>query len=389
MKTLFILVLSIISNLFCSQEKFDIVTFQPPKNWAKSSTAETLTFSKDDTNGNFCVMTLYKSIEAGNDAKKNFDISWKSLVQEILKTSNAIMQPSANHNGWETQIGSAPFDKEGLKGAAILMTSSKNSKMMNILILTNTENFQKEMETFLESVTFMKMENSNSKPNLSNVNSMKKSTEKPILWANMKYMPKDFYDVTAGTKPITDFYVVYPNGDYLPNAPYEGIINLDKSVQPESWGKLMMNGNKGKFKNNYDEIAVTQKTEIYMEKDGYTHGFHKCLSVDGARLEGFYTHVAPNWGKDPKLNYLDNSGCQFVIEFKKDGTFNDKGIFSTNLNHCSGGKGTYSIENYTITLKYGDGRVVQRLFSAPPTRNISNYDETVFVGGTPYYKKVK
>jgi hypothetical protein len=59
------------------------------------------------------------------------------------------------------------------------------------------------------------------------------------------------------------------------------------------------------------------------------------------------------------------------------------------LNNCTGGKGTYSIENYTITLKYGDGRVVQRLFSAPPTRNISNYDETVFVGGTPYYKKVK
>ena len=68
-----------------------------------------------------------------------------------------------------------------------------------------------------------------------------------------------------------------------------------------------MSGNKGKFKNNYDEIAVTQKTEIYMEKEGYTHGFHKCLSVDGARLEGFYTNVAPNWGKDPKLNYLDNS----------------------------------------------------------------------------------
>ena len=44
--------------------------------------------------------------------------------------------------------------------------AATNSKMMNILILTNTENFQKEMETFLESVTFMKMENSNSKLHL-------------------------------------------------------------------------------------------------------------------------------------------------------------------------------------------------------------------------------
>ena len=387
MKTLFILVVSTISNLFFSQENFDIVTFQPPKNWAKSSTAETLTFTKETNAGNFCLITLYKSVEAGNDAKKNFDISWKSLVQETLKTSNAIMQPSANDNGWETQIGSAPFNKEGLQGAAILMTSSKNSKMMNIMILTNTDIFQNEMETFLESVTFMKVENS--KLNSSEANSINKSSQKPVLWANMRYMPKDFYDVTTGTKPITDFYVVYPNGDYLPNAPYEGIVNLNKSIQTESWGKFAMKGNKGKFKNKYDEVAVTQKTENYMEKDGYTHGFYKCLSVDGAKLEGFYTHVAPNWGKDPKLNYLDNPGCQFVIEFRKNGTFDDRGIFSSSTYSCKSGKGTYSIENYTITLKYDDGRVVQRLFSAPPTRNISNYDETVFIGSTSYYKKVK
>jgi hypothetical protein len=115
------------------------------------------------------------------------------------------------------------------------------------------------------------------------------------------------------------------------------------------------------------------------------------MDVDGLRIEGAYTHVSPDWGKDPKLNYLDGSGCQFVIHFKKDGTFDDKGIFfnggDPNTNNCQGGKGTYSIENFTITFTYSDGRVVHRLFSAPPTRNPFTYNETYYIGHAAYYRK--
>ncbi len=170
--------------------------------------------------------------------------------------------------------------------------------------------------------------------------------------------------------------------------PHEGLINVNRSYQPESWGKFTIRGTKGRFKNNYDEVAVTKKSSTYMEKDGYSYGFHRFLPVDGLRFEGAYTHVSPDWGKDQKLNYLGGSGCQFAIYFKKDGTFDDKGIFSTNPSNCSSGKGTYSIENFTITFKYNAGRVVYRLFSAPPTRNPTTYDETIYIGHTAHYKKV-
>lgn len=388
MKYAILILQLILFSCTSAQEKFDIMTFHSPKGWAKSSTPETLTFSKEDANGNFCLITLYKSIAGGNEAKTNFDISWKALVQEQLGTVAATMQPHVVDNDWETQIGSAPFEKEGLKGAAILITSTKNSLMTNILVLTNSDLFQIEMERFLESITLtgtsdFNQNNISSTPSQASFN----SKESPELWANMRYIPKDYYDITAGALPVTDYYVVYPNGDYFPDAPYEGLNKLNKSVNSESWGKLTMKGSKGRFKNNYDEISVTKKTQTYMEKEGYTHGFYKCLSVDGARLEGAYTHVAPNWGRDPQLNYINGSGCQFAIYFKKDGTFDDRGIFSSTLNNCVSGNGTYSIENYTITFRYNDGRVVQRLFSAPPTRNISQYDEVVYIGRTSYYKK--
>lgn len=386
----YLILILILSNFSCTnaQEKFDIITYPSPNGWAKSSTLDTMTFSQEDSNGNFCLITLYRSIDAGNNAKSNFDLSWESLVQEQLGTGKAEMQPPSTDDGWETQVGSAPFEKEGLRGAAILLTSTQNSRMVNILVLINSDAFQSEMETFLSSLDIAQTSTSQPNSNSNSVKNPSKSTkEKPELWANMRYVPKDYYDVTAGTKPISDYYIIYPNGDYYPDAPYEGLHNFDKSVNAESWGKFTMNGSKGRFKNNYNDIPVTKKSEIYMEKDGYTHGFHKCMPVDGVRLEGFYTHVAPNWGKDSQLDYLDGAGCQFTIQFKKDGTFDDKGIFSSSTYDCTGGKGDYSIENYTITLRYNDGRIVQRLFTAPPSRTISNYDETIYIGTTAYYKK--
>ena len=388
----YLILLLILSNFSCTnaQEKFDIITYTSPNGWSKSSTPDTMTFSKEDPNGNFCLITLYRSIDAGNDSKSNFDLSWASLVQEQLGTGKAEMQPPSSDNGWETQVGSASFEKEGLQGAAILLTSTQNSRIVNILILMNSEAFQPEMETFLSSLDIAQTNIAKANSNPSKVKNPANGTKgKPELWANMRYVPKDYYDAAAGTKPISDYYVIYPNGDYYPDAPFEGLHNFDRTVNAESWGKFTISGSKGRFKNNYDDIPVTKKSEIYMEKDGYTHGFHKCLPVDGAKLEGFYTHVAPNWGKDPQLNYLDEAGCQFTIQFKNDGTFIDNGIFSTSTYNCVSGKGTYSVENYTITFQYDDGRVVQRLFTAPPTRNIASHDETLYLGKTPFYKKLK
>ncbi|WP_147273653.1 hypothetical protein [Pedobacter chinensis] len=372
----------------CQQkELFDMVAYTAPKGWQKSVKPGTLSFTKETPKG-FCIITLYKGVEAGIDAQTNFDISWQSLMQETLGTGKATMQPGSTDNGWESRIGSAPFEKNGIKGAAILISSSKNGKLINISSMTNTDAFQKEMETFFGSLV-LKGEatkaNDLGPDNIQRKNTAAadKSTGKPELWMNRRIATS----IYANPKTLDDLYLIYPNGDYFPNVPYEGLINVNRSFQPESWGKFTMQGNKGKFKNKYDEIAVTKKSDIQMEKDGYSYGFYKFLPVDGLRIEGAYTHVSSDWGKDPKLNYLSDPGCQFVIHFKKDGTFDDKGIFSTNKNNCIGGKGTYSIEDFTITFRYNDGRVVYRLFTAPPTRNPATYNEAYYIGHTAYYKK--
>lgn len=389
MKTLFFLLcLLAFTSCDAQNQTFDIVSFAPPKGWQKSEKAETVSFSKEEASKGFCIITVYKSIDGDADAKKNFEISWEHLIQNIMGTGSPVMQPATTDNGWETLMGSAPFEKDDLKGAAILISSTKQSRFLNIIVITNTNAFQKEMEGFLESVTFIKTAGTEKNPVQKNtVSSSGNSKDKPELWAGRRLINSDPFDAASTLKTTTDYFVIYPNGDYLQNVPYEGLNTLTKSYAPQSWGKFTLQGNKGRFKNNYDEIKVTKKSATHMEKDGYNYGLYKCLPVDGLRLEGAYTHVAPGWGKDSKLDYLNGAGCQFVIYFKKDGTFDDRGIFSTNLNNCVGGSGTYTIENYTITFTYDDGRVVQRLFSAPPTRDPKTYDKVFYMGQTPYYKR--
>ena len=49
-----------------------------------------------------------------------------------------------------------PYESEGTKGIAVLVTASSNEKMVNMIILTNTNVYEKEMAAFIESISLKK-----------------------------------------------------------------------------------------------------------------------------------------------------------------------------------------------------------------------------------------
>ena len=371
----------------CAQQQlFDIVGYTVPLGWSKSQKPETLTFTKE-TGNNFCIVTIYKSIDATNNAQNNFDFAWKSLVQGRLNISGqATMQPGSTDSGWETKLGNATFEKDGVKGVVMMINSSRNRKAVNIIVLTNTTIFQKDLEQLLEGIDLNATLINKKEPVTATAT---KTTSKPELWVNRRILYHYGSVIDGNNIIVKDFIVIFPNGDFNPNVPYQGLIGFTPSQQPESWGKFTMQNKKGRFKSKYDDFTVTKKSEVHMEKDGYTYGFYKCLPVDGMTFQGVYNSVSPLWGQDPKLDYLNGPGCQYVIYFNKDGTFEDRGIFYGGSGNCLGGKGRYHIENFTITFNYSDGRSLTRLFAAPPTRNLAAYNETIYIGHTPYYKKAK
>ena len=161
-KTELILALIFISFIsFAQQQTFDITTFTSPKGWEKQNSESAVQFSKEDVStGGYCMITVFKAVPGTTNSKENFDLAWTSVVKEMVAVSTqAEMQSPATENGWEVQSGYAPFESDGNKGIAVLVTSSGFEKMVNIIILTNTDTYEKDVTAFLESVNLKKLPN--------------------------------------------------------------------------------------------------------------------------------------------------------------------------------------------------------------------------------------
>ena len=139
-------------------DTFDIASFQPPKGWHKQATPNSIQLSTEDkANGSYCLITLFKSLPGTNNSRENFDAAWQTVVKGMVNVSTAPQMASpATDDGWEIQSGFSPFEKGGEKGIAMLVTASGFGKMVNVLILTNTQAYEQNISAFLESISLKK-----------------------------------------------------------------------------------------------------------------------------------------------------------------------------------------------------------------------------------------
>jgi hypothetical protein len=142
------------------RENFDVLTFRSPAGWAKRASETSFQLSTEDkTKGTYCLITLFKSVPANGDPKKNFEAAWQTVVKSVVNpAAEPQMLPSNNKEDWQVEGGFAPFEKDGEKGAAVLLTLSGYGRMVNILVLTNTTDQEPTVTAFLESVSLQKLE---------------------------------------------------------------------------------------------------------------------------------------------------------------------------------------------------------------------------------------
>src|SRR6476620_4603138 len=151
---------SLCLNVFAqAPEIFDVSSFRAPNGWSKQVGNDAIQFSKTDSAGNYCLATLFKSVPGIGTPKQNFEAAWKSIVEETVSVSSSPQMMDADAKGeWLLAGGFAPFEKDGTKGIALLYTASGYGKMVNALILTNTQAFEPELTAFLNSISFKKLE---------------------------------------------------------------------------------------------------------------------------------------------------------------------------------------------------------------------------------------
>lgn len=146
-----------LSSLAQTPEAFDIATFRSPKGWNKQVGEDAIQFSTADNASNFCLVTLFKSVPGLGSPKENFEAAWKTIVKETVSVSSAPQMMDADNKGeWLLAGGFAPFEKDGAKGVAVLYTATGYGKMVNALVLTNTQAFEPDVTAFLNSISFKK-----------------------------------------------------------------------------------------------------------------------------------------------------------------------------------------------------------------------------------------
>ena len=184
-----------------------------------------------------------------------------------------------------------------------------------------------------------------------------------------------YWDYSSGQSPR--YVVFYDDGTFMFKLPKNGFIGFDK-VQDKNnnkdrniWGTYTFSSGSGTWK--YDNEGVANTGTITLENDGgldlgttlYSK-FYRCASVDDYGLNGSYS----SYGSSSELdNRFKPGDARPVINFKTDGTFVDEGLFTIHmsLNNPIGaenpGSGTYVLKDFTLILRYSDGRTKQMGFS--------------------------
>jgi len=234
-----------------AQETFDITTFQPPKGWTKQAGADGIQFSIADKES-YCLVTLFKSIAGLGNAKENFDAAWATIVKDMVTVSSAPqMFPADTKGEWQLAGGFSTFEKDGQKGVAVLYTASGYGKMVNALVLTNTQAYEPAITAFLNSISFKKPEGASAAPAAANAESAKAivGTWGQNLGAHMSY-----------GDPVAAGIAGYSKDQYTFNA--DGTYKFVSKTFRMSYDKIILVIENGTYQINGDTLAIKPQKSV-------------------------------------------------------------------------------------------------------------------------------
>src|SRR5436190_20601252 len=111
-----ILSLLLTQNVFCQTETLDIVTYTPPKGWAKTFKEGAVVFSDvNKTTNTFCVLTIHSATASAGSPEKDFANEWKTLVVIPHKAADNPKTETEIRDGWTLISANAPVESEGTK----------------------------------------------------------------------------------------------------------------------------------------------------------------------------------------------------------------------------------------------------------------------------------
>ncbi len=268
--------------------------------------ANAVQFTKQ--NGNqVAIMMLFKSLPTTKDSKTTFDASWDSIVKELLtKVDAPKMMPVEDKNGWTIESGAAIGEKDGDKLVAMLLSATGGGKVVNLLVLYNSESFQTDIESFISSINLPKVNNANTSKVETN-NSATNNASLVGLWVHYNtestgLNSNGFHMLTGGY--MRREYLLKADGTYVFRAK-DWMVYVKDILYIYETGKWSVNGNQL-------TITPTQgKGEWWSKSGSRTNEWGNFVKASAYKLEkNSYTFELHNTGNELKIKLRTNKATE-------------------------------------------------------------------------------
>lgn len=228
------------------KETFDLATYTIPAGWQNKSTDYAAGYVMTNSQkGTYLQVGIYKSTASKGNVTADFESEWQDLIVKPYKpTTEPELTPSQSENGWDAQGGVAPFPFNGQQSLAMLVTMSGHGRCMSIVILTNTDEFQRSVDQFLESIDLKKPE-TNSQPVIPVpvvVNEPKAIPAKPAVSSGFQFVTTNFDD--GWTSTIQEDWVNVVKGSirvllHYPTSKIDDSSSDFKVITTNAWNTLV------------------------------------------------------------------------------------------------------------------------------------------------------
>jgi hypothetical protein len=391
--------------LAAQTQSFGITSFTPPSGWDSALGGDHITFTFiDQSAGSYVMLAVYESTSRSGDPEKDFASEWKNVVVKSFSEAPAPRSVSnRTKSGLEFREGGANVSKNGAVSYVRLMVFPSERKMFSVLAVASHqgafEGKQAVVRSFLDSMKIAAQPASTGRPPVTLGTSSSGSSGAigaggaPRSGSGITGVWLGFKANYPSYEPRPRWYVFYEDGTVFEDLPRSGLAGFNRQVsktdsgQHSYWGSYSVAGSSATITKpgvNYPEkIVVENPGKIKI--DGLY--FNRCRPVDGLRLQGAWTSYAnPN---DPSLDRLPR-GKSPVFHFTSDGKFIDDGVLAVFLSegHADqAGSGEYEIRDFTLVLRYSDGRIKTLAFSGLCPGDASTSNDLIFIGRSGFRKR--
>lgn len=157
MKKIFLisLIISAAINAFAQTDSFDVFNYKAPEFFTKSELPSAVQFSMMGSDGNFCTITLYKSLPAKKDITSDVNSQWSEQVVKRLTKANkkpAKTMMGKQWEGWASTVAIGNFYQNKKKCVVMLQSFRKDTTTVCVVFGFSDPLFKSAVEDFSKNL---------------------------------------------------------------------------------------------------------------------------------------------------------------------------------------------------------------------------------------------